>query len=313
LTLQLFREERLAEPGMTVLVAVSGGPDSMALLHVMARLGSRLGVRVAAHGVDHGLRPEAAGELAQAAALARDLGVPMGTTRVEVTPGGNLQARAREVRLAALREAARGAGAERIATGHHADDRAETVLMRLLQGSGVRGLGCLPARQGELIRPFLRARRSDVAAHLLRHRIGAAEDPSNTNSRFLRARVRGEVMPLLESLSPALVTHLNALADDLISLEIPGEMVSYGRAQRRQIEGARRAGRRGVWVRGAGGGESWVAVAPGQPMLRNQDATVPPGGGDQERSSTAGQGGGKLAGTARSTGEESVEPAKVRS
>jgi tRNA(Ile)-lysidine synthase len=313
LALRLLQEEALVTPGMTVLVAVSGGPDSMALLHVLARLSPKLGVRLAAHGVDHGLRPEAPRELERAQALAHRLGVPMETTCVEVTPGGNLQARAREVRYWALREAARAVGAERIATGHHADDRAETVLMRLLQGSGLRGLGCLPARQGELIRPFLRARRQDVVAHLLRHRIEAAQDPSNTNSRFLRTRVRGEVLPLLEGLSPAVVTHLNALADDLISLEISGEMAERGRGQRRQIEGARRAGRRGVRLRVAGGSEEWVAVAEAQAMLRDQETTSLSGVGDGERSSTAGRGGGKLAGMARSTGEVSVGPAKVRS
>ncbi|MCS6901237.1 MAG: tRNA lysidine(34) synthetase TilS [Polyangiaceae bacterium] len=300
-------------PGMTVLVAVSGGPDSMALLHVMARLAPRLGVKVVAHGVDHGLRPEALGELELAQGLAHNLRIPMGITRVEVAPGGNLQARAREARYRALREAAQVAGAQRIATGHHADDRAETVLMRLLQGSGLRGLGCLPARQGELIRPFLRARRQDVIAHLVRHRIVAAQDPSNNDARFLRTRVRSEVMPLLETLSPAVVTHLNDLANDLLTLNIQRDLPERGRGQRRQIEGARRAGRQGIWLREAGGREVWVAVAGEQVMLREQKTNSPSDVGDSERSSTAGQGGGKLAEMARSTGEASVGPAKVRS
>lgn len=312
LALQQIREG-LVERGMTVLVAVSGGPDSMALLHVLARLRVKLGVKLVAHGVDHGLREEAPRELELAQALAQTLDVPMTTTRIEVAPGGNLQARAREVRYGALREAAQRAGAERIATAHHADDRAETVLMRILQGSGLGGLGCLPPRSGELIRPFLRARRADVMAHLLRHRLDFAQDPSNNNSRFLRVRLRGEVLPLLEQLSPSVVTHLNALADDLISLKISGDTARFGRAQRGQIEGARRAGRKGVWVREAGGKETWVAVAPEKDMLSYSNTTALSGVEGLERSSTAGQGGGKLEETSRSTNRASVGPAKVRS
>lgn len=247
-----------------ILVAVSGGPDSMALLHVLARLGEELGVRVLAHGVDHGLRPEARAELDLAEALARSVSVPFARTTVQVEAGGNLQARARTVRFAALAAAARSAGANTIATAHHADDRAETVLLRLLRGAGPRGLGVLPPRaplvlgagalgagelaagalgtgalaagtpdagdddepapEGdatsrahtlELVRPLLRARREDVLSHVARHALRCAADPSNADPRFLRTRVRAELLPLLTDLSPAVVDHLVALADQL--------------------------------------------------------------------------------------------------
>ena len=201
--------------GDRVLVAVSGGGDSMALLHVLARLRSRLGHTLVAHGVDHGLRAEAAAELDLAEDLARALEVPIERTCVHVTPGGNLQARARRVRYEALREAARSAGADVLATGHHADDRAETLLLRLLRGSGPRGLAVLPPRAGDRVRPFIHARRTEIEAHLARHSIAHASDPSNANPRFLRVRVRRELLPLLVGLSPAIVTHLCALADQL--------------------------------------------------------------------------------------------------
>jgi tRNA(Ile)-lysidine synthase TilS/MesJ len=135
-----------------------------------------------------------------------------------LTPGGNLQARAREARYAALRAAAAAAGAPLIATAHHADDRAETVLLRLLRGSGARGLAVLPPRNGDLVRPFTKARRKDIEAHLARHGVAFARDPSNDDPRYGRARVRNEVLPLLETLSPGVVAHLNALADELAAL-----------------------------------------------------------------------------------------------
>ncbi len=208
-----LREDRLAPPGSTVLVAVSGGPDSMALLHVLAGLRRKGGFGLFAHGVDHGLRPAAAAELDVAEDFARSLDVPFGRTRVAVPRGGNLQARAREARWTALGAAAARAGADRIATGHHADDRAETMLMRLLRGTGPAGLAVMPPRDGDRIRPMLRARRADVAAHVARHAVPHAVDPSNRDPRFLRARVRHEVMPLMEQLSPRIVEHLCALAD----------------------------------------------------------------------------------------------------
>lgn len=209
-------------PGTRVLVAVSGGPDSMALLDVMADLSATCRLALLAHGVDHGLRKNAGRELDLAERHANARGVPFGRTRVTVKLGGNLQERARRERWSALAEAARSAGATTIATAHHADDRAETVLMRLLQGSGAHGLGAMPPRDRasgttdmEVIRPLLRARKADVMAHVERRDVPYALDPSNDDARFLRARVRRELLPLLSELSPGIVEHLVALADEL--------------------------------------------------------------------------------------------------
>lgn len=208
-------------PGTCVLVAVSGGPDSMALLSVLARLAPRFGLTVRAHGVDHGLRPSAAAELDLAEAFARKHGVGWDRSQVDVAPGGNLQARAREARWAALASAARAHNAT-IATAHHAEDRAETVLIRVLRGSGSRGLAVLPPRSQavgasdiEVVRPLIRALRSDVLSHLEHHAVPSAQDPSNADPRYLRTRVRREVLPLLRELDPSIVSHLAAIADDL--------------------------------------------------------------------------------------------------
>ena len=253
LTRALVRDASLVSRGARVLVAVSGGPDSMALLHVLARLREELGFMLFAHGVDHGLRDDATHELDLAADLARTLGVSFGRTRVSLTAGGNLQARARAVRYDALEAAARGEQCDRIATAHHADDRAETVLLRLLRGAGPRGLAVLPPRAAhpvaDRIRPFLRARRADIDAHLRRHDVSYATDPSNVNPRFARTRVRQELMPLLEQLSPSIVAHLNALADQLGALtsgqaplplpratQIALEALAAGRTRRAKVQ-----------------------------------------------------------------------------
>jgi tRNA(Ile)-lysidine synthase len=243
-----IRDEGLVGKGDLILVAVSGGPDSMALLHVLSVLAPRLGVTIEAHGIDHGLRPRAVDELAQAEAVARGLGVGFSTTCVDVAPGANLMARARAARYQALRAAlvrlpaipGPGAANRFLATGHHADDRAETVLMRLLRGAGPDGLAVLPTRRADLIRPMVRARRTDVLLHLERHRIPYADDPTNRDPRFLRTRVRIEVLPSLVSLSPRIVEHLCDLADALgegrkaESGLVPSvlEGLTLGRAQR---------------------------------------------------------------------------------
>jgi tRNA(Ile)-lysidine synthase len=219
-----LRGEAAVERGATLLVAVSGGPDSMALLDVLARLRRPLAFGLFAHGVDHGLREGAAQELERAEAFARTLDVPFTQTRVRVPRGGNLQARARAARWSALEDAAGILRADAIATAHHADDRAETLLIRLLRGTSPLGLAVLPPRAPGTypdaparIRPVLRARRADIHAHLARHSIPFSIDPSNADPRFVRTRVRLEVLPVLERLSPRIVEHLCRLADGLAS------------------------------------------------------------------------------------------------
>ena len=201
-----------------ILVATSGGPDSMALLDVLAKLRDAVGFSLVAHGVDHGLRADASKELDVAEAHAKRLGVAFGRTRVRVAPGGNVQARARDARHAALAVAKKKTRASFIATAHHADDRAETVLIRVLRGAGPSGLAVLPAIDGALIRPLIRATRADVTLHLERHAVPFMQDPSNDDARYLRTRVRRDVLPLLASLDPNVVPHLCALADDLSAL-----------------------------------------------------------------------------------------------
>ncbi len=230
--------------GTHVLCACSGGPDSTAMLHVLASLREACGLRLSAIGVDHGLREAAAAELEVARAVANACDVPFEVARVDVGAGSNLMARARAARYATMREARTRLGAALIATAHTADDRAETVMLRILRGAGPRGLAVLPPLSGDLLRPLVRARRRDVDKHLSRYGIVAAKDPSNLDARFLRVRVRHEVMPLLASLSPGVVGALTGLADALAEPASAADpLAGLGRRQRDVVRAALANGR----------------------------------------------------------------------
>ena len=179
--------------------------------------------------------------------------------------------------------------ATRIATGHTADDRAETVLIRLLRGAGPEGLAALPpaaplpdgasdaARGGAitLIRPLILARRVDVAAHLARHRIAAASDPSNEEPRFLRVRVRRELLPLMEELSPAIVDHLCALAEMLATTPpVEPPLRGLGKAQRLAVARAKKC-ERDVKLRLSGGREVVVGFSGGEAVLIGEPGDRP--------------------------------------
>jgi len=247
----------------------------MALLHVLARLRGPLKIEVSAHGVDHGLREEAAAELELARAFACRLGVEFESSRVRVKPGGNLQARARDARYRVLGQVASRIGAVAIATAHHADDRAETVLLRLARGAGPAGLAVLPPRDGKLIRPMIRARRASVLTHLERHGIAFASDPSNLDRRFARVRVRLDTIPALEVLSPRMIEHLCSLADRLRDASPPlvlvadGELVPLGRAQQEQIRRLLGQRARGARVLLPGGRELRLVDAAGVLQVSN--------------------------------------------
>jgi tRNA(Ile)-lysidine synthase len=175
-------------------LALSGGPDSTALLLLLAEA---LPGRVEAATVDHGLRAESADEAMQAARVCETLGVPHETLRVEVA-AGNLQAEARAARYAALADWMERRGLAGLATAHHADDQAETLLARLNRASGVAGLAGARARgrvpvagtRFTLVRPVLDWRREELAEVVAAAGLPTAQDPSNADERFDRVRIR---------------------------------------------------------------------------------------------------------------------------
>ena len=202
-------------------LAVSGGPDSLALL-LLAR--AALPDRIAAATVDHGLRPEAAQEADMVARVCASLDVPHRTLRVEV-PAGNVQSQARAARYAALADWMEAEGLEALATAHHADDQAETLLLRLNRGSGASGLagvrarGLVPNTRLPLVRPLLGWRRAELAGVVSAAGIDAAQDPSNLDNRFDRVRIRKALAGAEWLDVPALAQSASNLADADAALE----------------------------------------------------------------------------------------------
>ena len=219
------------------------------------------GLRVTAVHVEHGLRPEGADESEQVAELVGRLGVGCETRRVLVPPGPNLEARARRARYAVL--------PEHVLTGHTADDQAETVLLNLLRGAGLDGMAAMQisggggsgrARPG-VGRPLLRLRRAETRALCQHMRLTPIQDPSNQDPRFLRNRIRNELLPQLADLSgrdpvPILTRQAELLADEATLLdELASAIDSTDARSLADIHPAlaRRAVRR--WLRDSSGPE----------------------------------------------------------
>ncbi|HJW36437.1 MAG TPA: tRNA lysidine(34) synthetase TilS [Actinomycetes bacterium] len=195
------------EPGDGVAVAVSGGADSLALLHALRALAGPRRWRLAVVTVDHGMRPGSAADAAFVADHAKALGLP---ARVcTLTPGDLARHRptgpegaARAARYEALWPAADELGCPWLATGHTLDDQAETVLLQLLRGAGPDGLAAMAVRTGRLLRPLLGVRRAETRACCAAAGLAWREDPTNAGDGPLRNRVRHHLLPLLEELRP---------------------------------------------------------------------------------------------------------------
>lgn len=186
----------------TVIVAVSGGPDSSALLHLLFRIGLQAGL-VGVY-IDHGLRPDETGnEIKIAAAFCATLKIPFETIAVDVSShrlqtGASIEEAARTVRYAALESARIRHNASVIAVGHTADDQAEEILLRLIRGSGRAGLSGMSGLHNLIVRPLLNERKDVLIDYLYRNKIPYCLDSSNQSRRFLRNRVRLDLLPYLE-------------------------------------------------------------------------------------------------------------------
>ena len=181
--------------GPPVVVACSGGPDSLALLALAAEAGLE---PVAVH-VDHGARPGSAAEADVVASFAQRLGTGFAAEAVVVPPGPNFEARAREARYAALERARGRIGATAVLVGHSRDDQAETVLLNVLRGAAVSGLAGIPARRGTVVRPLLGVPRAELAAVCAGLGLGPIDDPMNADPAHRRVWLRREVIPALEA------------------------------------------------------------------------------------------------------------------
>jgi tRNA(Ile)-lysidine synthase len=189
--------------GETLVVGLSGGADSVALTAALAALRRRRGFELVAAHLDHGLRPGSGEDASFCQELCASLGVTLraGTARVRERARrekGGIEQAARRERYSFLRRVREDEGAAAIAVAHTQDDQAETLLLRLLRGSGSSGLAAMRPRAGELLRPLLAVSRREVLAYLAQRGLGWREDPSNRELGFARNRVRHELLPYLE-------------------------------------------------------------------------------------------------------------------
>lgn len=200
----------LLRPGERVLCAVSGGADSMALLHRLWAGREALGITVLAAHLDHGLRGEEA--LRDATFVedwCRERAIPCAVGHADAAAwagenGLGVEEAARELRYAFLERTADEWRCERIATAHTADDNSETILFHLLRGSGAAGLRGIPRERGRIIRPLLDTSREEIERYLLENDIPHVEDSSNASDAYVRNRLRHQVMPVLRELNPRL-------------------------------------------------------------------------------------------------------------
>lgn len=205
------RLERLAlEPG-PVLVAVSGGVDSVVLLDLLVRTRARHGLTPVVAHVDHGIHPESAAVARAVEARARQLGLRCVTGELHLGAGTS-ETRARAARLRWLEATRRAEGARCILLAHHADDQAETVLMRLLKGSGPAGLAGMPARRGRVVRPLLGVSRAVILRYAERRGLAWWDDPANRDARHLRSWIRTDLLPRLEATVPEVRGNLRQAA-----------------------------------------------------------------------------------------------------
>ena len=216
---ETIHTHEMLDPGDRVLVAVSGGVDSVVLLHVLRTLASELDLTLVVGHLNHGWRDDASEEDARfVESLAEEAGLRIVSERVseedlEPHVGLGREGAAREVRLAFLGEAAAHVGATRIAVGHTANDRAETVLFNLTRGAGGAGLAGIDAVNGPLIRPLIAVTRKDVLAYAGDHALAWREDQSNADPSFARNRIRHRVLPELEAINPRSVEAICRAAD----------------------------------------------------------------------------------------------------
>ncbi|HEX9779568.1 MAG TPA: tRNA lysidine(34) synthetase TilS [Geopsychrobacteraceae bacterium] len=203
-------------PGARLLVALSGGVDSVVLLHLLQRLAPERGLNLAAAHLDHGIRPESGDDARFVSALCRKGEIPLTLERCDVPALArdrrlSLEMAAREARREFLLRTAARQQAEYIVLAHHRDDQAETFLLRLLRGSGLSGLCGMQPRRGSWLRPLLQLGRQQVLDYARDWQLVWVEDLSNRDDRYLRNRVRHELLPQLRRYNPRLEERLDLL------------------------------------------------------------------------------------------------------
>lgn len=217
-----IRELDLIAKGEAVLVALSGGPDSVALLHVLHQLAPRLGIRIGAAYVNHQIRvDEAAAEEEFCSSLCRQLEIDLVIIREDIPALAQevkkgIEETARNFRYGALEQVAADGAYDKIAVGHHADDQVETILFRIIRGSGRRGLIGIPIRRDNIVRPLLEVTRQEIMEYLEQHGLSYCTDKTNEDLTIRRNFIRHRLLPLIrEQINPRVDASLLNLAETM--------------------------------------------------------------------------------------------------
>ena len=226
-----LREQSLVNPGDRLLVAVSGGADSVALLHLLSELSADYPFDIMVAYLDHQLRPESREDAGFVEALCRRLGVPAFIEQCDVKQlagqlGTGLEDAGRQARREFLERIADEQDCSAIALAHHADDQAETILFRLLRGSGLSGLAAMKMKTGRYLRPLLTFGREELRSYLQQNDIAWREDASNEDQSFSRNRIRHQLLPNLREYNPRVVDALNRLGRQAADEESYWEQVA---------------------------------------------------------------------------------------
>lgn len=201
------RVREILEPyaGRKLVVAVSGGLDSVALLDLLLRVQDDLKLKLVVAHVDHGMRRSSAKDARFVEQLAASYSLPFAGTRLELNPGGNQEARAREARYRWLEQVRKRQRADFVVTAHQADDQVETLFLHLARGSGLQGLSGMKTESGTVLRPLLDIPRKELTRYVRRRRLRHRLDPTNKSLQIARNRVRHQVIRSLQRINPQLV------------------------------------------------------------------------------------------------------------
>jgi tRNA(Ile)-lysidine synthase len=202
------------------ILAVSGGSDSQCLIYSLSHVIKKTNHKIiAAVGCNHGFRPEANDELQLAQDLCEKNNINFIKVNLNLTCINNKQKQARDARYSALRNIKLNFGADYIITAHHWNDKAETVLFRLIRGNKLGSMGVMPEISGDLYRPMLNVSKEEINKYIKFWNIKFANDPSNQNLDYTRIKIRNELIPMLKTYNPQILKRLNDLSDEISSLK----------------------------------------------------------------------------------------------
>ncbi|MBN2062600.1 MAG: tRNA lysidine(34) synthetase TilS [Deltaproteobacteria bacterium] len=212
-----IQRKQMIEHGDLVVVGVSGGPDSICMLDILHEISGRLGIGLFVAHFNHGLRPaEDDSETRLVEMMANSMGLPFKSGKSEYAGNGMSivnEETARNARYNFLEKVRKDAGADKISMAHNINDQAETVIMRLLRGCGISGLSGIPPVRNRIMRPLIEITREEIELYLIKRGLPFAVDSSNRDKKFLRNRIRMDLIPVLQEYQPRIVEHLGRLSD----------------------------------------------------------------------------------------------------